>query len=250
MSFVHLQIGMLGTTSPLASISRKSSFFVTLTSWKDPSTWTFSRTLAALHTKPVKPPLALPKLITRKPRWFLLWFCAIDQDLYFRVARDVAPRLHYHSRQILPGAPSSRFKDELFRWRKCNHHDGYHGTDVRLSFTSPVQASTCLHYSTVERARSTSTPSLAVGTPPKNIAALAEILVYKYLNFSTDDDSELSAIREGYPALSSRRAHWRRDALWSCKPLWRTSRRDGPLSPIVFLTTTGRWFGAARRGPM
>lgn len=82
-----------------------------------------------------------------------------------------------------------------------------HGTDLSLSFTSPVQASTCLHYSTVERARSTITPSLAVGTPPKNMAALAEILVYKYPHFSTDDDSELSAIREGYPALSFRRAH-------------------------------------------
>lgn len=44
----------------------------------------------------------------------------------------------------------SRFNDELLRWRRCNIHDEYHGTDFKLS---KVQASTCLHYSTMERAR-------------------------------------------------------------------------------------------------
>lgn len=47
----------------------------------------------------------------------------------------------------------SRINDELLRWRKWNLHDEYHGTDFRLS---QVQASTCLHYSTIERARLTS----------------------------------------------------------------------------------------------
>lgn len=144
----------------------------------------------------------------------------------------------HHSRKLLTGGPRSRFKDGLLRWHRCNLHDEYHETDVRLS----------------ESEISTSTPSLTFGTPPKKIVASAEILTLTLrINISASLTKPILIwvlSEKATSAVSFWRENWRRDALCSCKRLWRISRRGSPLSPIVFLTTTwklGRWFGAARR---
>ncbi|KAJ4770563.1 Tryptophan--tRNA ligase [Rhynchospora pubera] len=112
--------------------------------------------------------------------------CAIDQDPYFRMTRDVAPRLSYHKPALIESKFFPALQGESGKMSASDPNSAIYVTDSLKDIKNKVNRYAFSGgQDTIEKQR-------------KYGANLEVDVPVKYLNFFLDDDAELLSIKEKY----------------------------------------------------
>ncbi|XP_050372620.1 tryptophan--tRNA ligase, cytoplasmic [Argentina anserina] len=133
-------------------------------------------------------PSSFPHLFSGKDNLRCLIPCAIDQDPYFRMTRDVAPRLGYNKPALIESLFFPALQGETGKMSASDPNSAIYVTDSAKDIKSKINK---FAFSggrdTIEKHRELGA-DLEVDIP------------YKYLKFFLDDDTELAHIAKEYGA--------------------------------------------------
>ncbi|MES1922630.1 hypothetical protein MHBO_004148 [Bonamia ostreae] len=114
-----------------------------------------------------------------------LIICAIDQDPYFRMTRDVAPRMNQHKPSLL----------------HCKFLPGLHGVNTKMSasdLTSAIYLNDTPNEIQKKISKSKSGGAQTRYLQKKTGADLEQDVPLMYLRFFLDDDEELKRVEKAY----------------------------------------------------
>ncbi|KAL3330658.1 hypothetical protein AABB24_034469 [Solanum stoloniferum] len=112
--------------------------------------------------------------------------CAIDQDPYFRMTRDVAPRIGYHKPALIESSFFPALQGENGKMSASDPNSAIYVTDSAKEIKNKIN----------RYAFSGGRDSIELHR--KHGANLEVDIPFKYLGFFLDDDAELEHIREEY----------------------------------------------------
>ncbi|XP_022860898.1 tryptophan--tRNA ligase, cytoplasmic-like [Olea europaea var. sylvestris] len=173
--------------------------------------WSILRGLAfgspcAVHVHQAAPsfPSSFPHLFSGKDDLHCLIPCAIDQDPYFRMTRDVAPRIGYHKPALIessffPALQISRVDVEVAeRCAGCQGETGKMSASDSNSAIYVTDSGNDIKNKINKCAFSGGQDSIE--NHRKYGANLEVDMPIKYLGFFLDDDSELEHVKKEYGA--------------------------------------------------
>lgn len=133
-------------------------------------------------------PTSFPHLFSKKDNPRCLIPCAIDQDPYFRMTRDVAPRLGCHKPALIESSFFPALQGETGKMSASDPNSAIYVTDSAKDIKNKVNRYAFSGgQDTIEKQRMYGA-NLEVDIP------------IKYLGFFLEDDAELEKIREDYGA--------------------------------------------------
>ncbi|CAM8961626.1 unnamed protein product [Rhodiola kirilowii] len=131
-------------------------------------------------------PSSFPHLFSGKTDLRCLIPCAIDQDPYFRMTRDVAPRLGYHKPALIESSFFPSLQGESGKMSASDPNSAIYVTDSGNSIKKKIN----------KYAFSGGQDSIE---KHRELGANIEVdIPFKYLCFFLDDDDELEDIRQKY----------------------------------------------------
>ncbi|KAL1152655.1 hypothetical protein V6Z11_A09G124900 [Gossypium hirsutum] len=133
-------------------------------------------------------PSSFPHLFSGKDDLRCLIPCAIDQDPYFRMTRDVAPRIGYHKPALIESLFFPALQGETGKMSASDPNSAIYVTDSAKDIKYKVNKHAFTGgQETIEKHRQYGA-NLEVDIP------------IKYLNFFLEDDAELEHIKKAYGA--------------------------------------------------
>ncbi|KAK6129860.1 hypothetical protein DH2020_036378 [Rehmannia glutinosa] len=133
-------------------------------------------------------PSSFPHLFSGKDSLRCLIPCAIDQDPYFRMTRDVAPRLGYHKPALIESSFFPALQGETGKMSASDPNSAIYVTDSAKDIKNKVNR------------YAFSGGQDSIENHRKYGANLEVDIPVKYLGFFLDDDAELEHIRTEYGA--------------------------------------------------
>ncbi|KDP42894.1 hypothetical protein JCGZ_23836 [Jatropha curcas] len=133
-------------------------------------------------------PSSFPHLFSGKDNLRCLIPCAIDQDPYFRMTRDVAPRIGYHKPSLIESSFFPALQGETGKMSASDPNSAIYVTDSAKEIKNKIN----------RYAFSGGQDSLEKHR--KYGANLEVDIPIKYLNFFLEDDDELEHIKKEYAA--------------------------------------------------
>ncbi|KAF2285009.1 hypothetical protein GH714_034691 [Hevea brasiliensis] len=133
-------------------------------------------------------PSSFPHLFSGKDDLRCLIPCAIDQDPYFRMTRDVAPRIGYHKPSLIESSFFPALQGETGKMSASDPNSAIYVTDSAKEIKNKIN----------KHAFSGGQDSLEKHR--KYGANLEVDIPIKYLNFFLEDDDELEHIKKEYAA--------------------------------------------------
>ncbi|XP_019264987.1 PREDICTED: tryptophan--tRNA ligase, cytoplasmic-like [Nicotiana attenuata] len=131
-------------------------------------------------------PSSFPHLFSGNDNIRYLIPCAIDQDPYFRMTRDVAPRIGYHKPALIESSFFPALQGENGKMSASDPNSAIYVTDSAKEIKNKIN----------RYAFSGGQDSIELHR--KYGANLEVDIPFKYLGFFLDDDAELERIREEY----------------------------------------------------
>lgn len=133
-------------------------------------------------------PSSFPHLFSGKDDLRCLIPCAIDQDPYFRMTRDAAPRIGYHKPSLIESTFFPALQGETGKMSASDPNSAIYVTDSAKVIKSKINKYAFSGgQDSVEKHR--------------QLGANLEVdISVKYLNFFLDDDAELEHIKKEYAA--------------------------------------------------
>ncbi|CAL5195298.1 unnamed protein product [Lathyrus oleraceus] len=133
-------------------------------------------------------PSSFPHLFSGKDNLRCLIPCAIDQDPYFRMTRDVAPKLGYHKPALIESLFFPALQGETGKMSASDPNSAIYVTDSAKDIKNKVNRHAFSGgQDSVEKHR--------------QLGANIEVdIPVKYLSFFLDDDAELEHIKKEYGA--------------------------------------------------
>ncbi|KAL5705152.1 tryptophan--tRNA ligase [Ranunculus cassubicifolius] len=131
-------------------------------------------------------PTSFPHLFSGRPNLRCLIPCAIDQDPYFRMTRDVAPRIGYQKPGLIESSFFPALQGESGKMSASDPNSAIYVTDSEKTIDKKVK----------KYAFSGGQDSIE---KHRQLGANLEVdIPYKYLGFFLDDDAELEFIKTEY----------------------------------------------------
>ncbi|KAI3796886.1 hypothetical protein L1987_39573 [Smallanthus sonchifolius] len=131
-------------------------------------------------------PSSFPHLFSGKDKLRCLIPCAIDQDPYFRMTRDVAPRLGYNKPALVESLFFPALQGETGKMSATDAYSAIYVTDSQKQIKTKVNK------------YAFSGGQDSVENHRKYGANLAVDIPFKFLSFFLEDDDELDHIRKEY----------------------------------------------------
>ncbi|KAK1421050.1 hypothetical protein QVD17_23113 [Tagetes erecta] len=131
-------------------------------------------------------PSSFPHLFSGKDKLRCLIPCAIDQDPYFRMTRDVAPRLGYNKPALIESLFFPALQGETGKMSASDANSAIYVTDTQKEIKTKVNK------------YAFSGGQDSVENHRKYGANLEVDIPFKYLSFFLEDDDELEHIRKEY----------------------------------------------------
>ncbi|KAK9063060.1 hypothetical protein SSX86_016930 [Deinandra increscens subsp. villosa] len=131
-------------------------------------------------------PSSFPHLFSGKDKLRCLIPCAIDQDPYFRMTRDVAPRLGYNKPALIESLFFPALQGETGKMSASDANSAIYVTDSKTDIKNKVNR------------YAFSGGQDSVENHRKYGANLEVDIPFKYLSFFLEDDEELEHIRNEY----------------------------------------------------
>ncbi|GKV33220.1 hypothetical protein SLEP1_g41750 [Rubroshorea leprosula] len=133
-------------------------------------------------------PTSFPHLFSGKDNLRCLIPCAIDQDPYFRMTRDVAPRIGYHKPALIESSFFPALQGESGKMSASDPNSAIYVTDSAKDIKNKINKHAFTGgQESIEKHR-------------KYGANLEVDIPIKYLNFFLEDDAELEHIKKEYGA--------------------------------------------------
>ncbi|GER39631.1 tryptophan--tRNA ligase [Striga asiatica] len=133
-------------------------------------------------------PSSFPHLFAGKDKIRCLIPCAIDQDPYFRMTRDVAPRIGYHKPALIESSFFPALQGETGKMSASDPNSAIYVTDSAKDIKNKINR------------YAFSGGQDSIENHRKYGANLEVDIPIKYLGFFLEDDSELEHIRTEYGA--------------------------------------------------
>ncbi|OWM86112.1 hypothetical protein CDL15_Pgr010936 [Punica granatum] len=131
-------------------------------------------------------PSSFPHLFSGKENLRCLIPCAIDQDPYFRMTRDVAPRIGYHKPALIESSFFPALQGDTGKMSASDPNSAIYVTDT------PKEIKDKINRYAFTGGQDTKEKQMLYG------ANLEVDIPVKYLSFFLDDDAELDYIKQEY----------------------------------------------------